>query len=130
MKKLTVVLAACGLLTVGAGPAVAHTETFATDAVQQGRGWGGVPFNGYVSGRLESARTQCLSGRTLKLVFLSGGTRTIIDVDKSSENGFWMLGGQSESPPDSYRVRLAPRTRGKGVHSHTCGGDVINDTFS
>jgi hypothetical protein len=120
--------AACVSMWIGATTASAHTQTFPTNLVQQGSGQSSMPgFYAYnTSGHLDSVRAACVSDRTIKFSFRDDGAKTLMDVDRSSRNGFWAVGGEGTEPPDSFLLKLtSKRLKSPSGHRHVCGGNKL-----
>ena len=119
---------ACISLAIGTASASAHDMTYPTEIVQEGVSQTVQPgfYDYHTNGDLESTRAACLSDRTVKLYFRDNGSKTLMDVDRSSRNGFWAVGGEAEEPPNKILIKLIPeRLPSPPGHRHACGGDKI-----
>jgi hypothetical protein len=131
MRKLCVVIVASAALLIWAAPAVAHDRTYSTSILLEGTSQGTGP-NGFtfdIAGYITSPKLQCVSGRTVKLFFVSGGTKTLIDVGTTSRNGGWDLRGSSPTKPDSYIVKFSKKVLANtALHHHVCGAAELMGT--
>lgn len=119
-------MAAC--LATGVGIAEAHTTTFPTEIDQMGATQTSMPgFYSYsTSGHLESQKRACLRERTIKLFLRAGGSKTLIDVGTSSQNGFWAVGGEATAEPEDILIKLSKeRLASRPAHRHVCGADKL-----
>ena len=123
-----VAAATCVSLSIGVTTVAAHTATFPTEIDEGGASQSSSPgfFKYSIDGVLESQRAECLSNRTIEFYFQDGGSNTLKDVDKSSRNGFWAVGGESTEKPDSFLIKLIrKRLESPSGHRHVCSGDRL-----
>lgn len=128
MTRLVVAASgACLALAIGSAVAVAHTATYPTFINTGGAGQANQPgfFAFDTHGDLDTDRPGCLGGRTIKFFFVEAdGQRTLKDVDRSSNNGYWAVGGSAGEPPDRFLIKVTrKRLDSGGSHKHFCGGN-------
>jgi hypothetical protein len=129
MRKALAVLVACGVLVVGVTAAAAHDWIYSSTI--QMTSWGTTPppgFTLHATGYLTAHNGKCVPGRTVRLYFVTGATKTPIDVDSSSLHGAWSVKGDADSKPDSFVIRLARKRIDLNLgpsHHHVCAGDTV-----
>ena len=128
-RILAVVVAACVTLSFGVSTGAAHTTSFPTALEQGGSSEGNEPdlFIFRMNGGLTSPQQKCRSSRTVKLFFVDDGVTTLKDIDdRSSQNGFWAMGGKATAKPDSILIKVIKQRLGSSSgHKHVCAGDEL-----
>lgn len=130
-RRVSILLCAscAAALAIGVASAEGHTRVYRTfivayDALEYGPGSYGVETWGEIEGNEDA----CHPGRTLKLFFRFGDTRTLVDVTKSSRQGVWALRGFADSTPDEYVIRVTrERLRAAPGHRHICGSASLSE---
>jgi hypothetical protein len=120
-------LAAIGTLT---SPAFAHNTSFKSKIEIEGLV--GVTVNDYrYYGEVSSRNDRCVPGRTVKIFSLTPEGRKLVDIDRTSRNGFWFGGGDFTPPgvsgTNGVRVRVVPRDIGRHGHHHVCSADTDSE---
>jgi hypothetical protein len=84
---------------------------------------GPAPSNAYAFGHVESGPTVCRRGRTFDLYKNTGPSKILIDSGRSSDNGFFALGGDL-SGATSVLIKMKTKRFGPRGDRHTCESDT------
>jgi hypothetical protein len=76
-------------------------------------------------GGLTSTNSNCVAGRTLKLVFIYADGPKLVDTATSSRNGFWGVGGDPTDATDA-QLRVTKKTFGPRKNRRTCAATPID----
>jgi hypothetical protein len=115
--SLAGLVAASALLGLGTGAANGSipTRVVADDSTASG-----TPLT--VWGHLDSARRDCLGGRSVRLFQdFADHTSKLVSADRSSRNGVWVAQGDISKLAIGLHVRVREKVLGRGRHRHTCG---------
>jgi hypothetical protein len=113
MIRRAAVLAVAAALTVGGGTAWA--ATFPTNvSIQFVPGGARDVFKGVVS----SPNNNCIDHRRVRLLRRDAGPDTLIDRDRSEDNGRWNIDVEGGAAPGTYYVRVTA----KDIGPDTCAG--------
>lgn len=128
MRKLIAGVVGCAAAVALAAPATAHNNVFESQLIQDDVGCC-AEFRAI--GFVESQRAACVPDRKVKLFFHESGVKTLIDTDRTSDNGAWVLRGAVPEPlPDSYTLKVPKeRLESPSGHRHVCGADAFSDEF-
>jgi hypothetical protein len=79
------------------------------------------------SGHVESPRNGCLPRRTVELHAVFTGGSEFIDRGRTSENGFYGVGGAFDSGGGAFnwRIRVLRKDIGGHDHTHICKSDKL-----
>ena len=111
-------VALVAMLGIGVAQALAHSTSHPTTIGF--RHFTGYPGNALLSGLVESPNTNCVAGRTAKLIVTKpGGERVVVDTTRTSRNGAYGLHG-SFNGDDEARVKVTRRNVGRPGHRHIC----------
>lgn len=115
LKGFVIVGTVAGLLAIGGGVAVAHTESFESSVTIQYNA-AEDRFQGHVG----SERPQCERRRKVVVHMKTPGAEDPrVGSDRTNENGHWRVVPTS-SAPGEYYARVLRRVRATGSHKHVC----------
>lgn len=129
MKRLVCLAGAITL--VGAPSALAHeTEYLSSIEIEQFcflpcsvfKDAKRAVLEAFVGGTVESEKGKCIAGRKVKVFALSNGTRELVDVTTTGQNGGWGARGDF-SGASGVAVKLPKKNIGSNGHKHICGPD-------
>jgi hypothetical protein len=111
-------LSAVGALALGGGVAEAHNTTFQTNVEFQGS----YAVNGFdaVGGQVSSPRSGCVPNRTVRVFAIENGSRELVDIARTSDNGAFVGLGDFGAADDA-RAKVTRKNIGGSNHRHICG---------
>ena len=109
-KPILAAAAACAALSVGiALPALAQAEDFPTTVTIR---FVDRPGPDIFRGRVESPNPQCIENRAVRLFRVAPGPDSLIDTDRSEDNGSWSIDVEGDPIPGNYYVKVPARNVG------------------
>lgn len=117
LKGFVVAGTVAGLLALGGGVAVAHTERFESNV--------NIRYNAAkdrFQGHVRSEKPQCERRRNVVVYKKTpGAANPEVGSDRTNENGYWRVPVSSAN--GEYYARVLRRVRATGSHKHVCLGD-------